>query len=224
MPHQLLLLIPTPRSASYTDGGSHNDTVYRVAAKRTEPPGVRMVLSLGQPVFLLFRSLQQQAPPGATLHCWRLQVLVGNSTAQSPGWRQAELEADVRRVLQPVVVVSHDAKSLRCQRNVVSGSSHVPGDSRSRLRCTCSTAEAFQQHSAAPSANTSLLKEQTPQQQHRVTVSQECHEGAHAAALAGYWGVERLPGAVLLPPFCHAATCEVRQHQRPGTPAQWNTL
>jgi hypothetical protein len=57
-------------------------------------------------VLLVCRSLQQQVPPGATLHCWRLQVLVGNSTSSPSGWRQAELEADVRRVLQPVVVVS----------------------------------------------------------------------------------------------------------------------
>ena len=109
-------------------------------------------------MFLLFRSLQQQAPPGATLHCWRLQVLVGNSTAQPPGWRQAELEADVRRVLQPAVVVSHATESLRRPHNAASTSSHVLNASGSRLRCTCPTAaHSFQQHNAAPSPNTSLL-------------------------------------------------------------------
>lgn len=49
---------------------------------------------------------------------------------------------------------------------------------------------------------------------------QEWHEGAHAVALAAYWGVERLPGAVLVPPFCHVATCEVQQPHRPKYPAQ----
>lgn len=86
------------------------------------------------------RSLQQQPPPGATLHCWRLQLLVGNATAALPEWQESRVEAAVGRVVQPLAV--------------------------------------------------------------------EWHVGDAATALAAFLGVERLPGAALIPPFCYAANCE----------------
>lgn len=42
----------------------------------------------------------------------------------------------------------------------------------------------------------------------------EWHVGDAATALAAFLGVERLPGAALIPPFCYAANCEVRLLQR----------
>ena len=157
---------------------------------------------IGMP--LLFRSLQQQAPPGATLHCWRLQVLVGNSTAQSSGWRQAELDAAVRRVLQPAVVVSHVSKAVcRPREECRSALLHLQEatwllwapSSPKGLPAVCIVGTCSRSGTAA-------------------TTLQEWHEGAHATALAAFWGVERLPGAVLLPPFCHVGTCEVRYRCR----------
>jgi len=35
------------------------------------------------------------------------------------------------------------------------------------------------------------------------------HTGERAGALAQYFGVELLPGAVLVPPYCKATECEV---------------
>lgn len=37
----------------------------------------------------MLRSQQQQALPGATLHCWRLQLLVSNATAASLDWQRS---------------------------------------------------------------------------------------------------------------------------------------
>lgn len=47
----------------------------------------------------------------------------------------------------------------------------------------------------------------------------EWHVGDAAASLAAFLGVARLPGAVLIPPFCDSAKCGVRRCgcDAPGT-------